>query len=170
MILELTCDYCDATIFRKECLFARSGPRAFCNRKCTGLWRRLNKSPDEKKAEKAAYDRAYREKNHDLIKAKKSAYFQRTYDPEKARVERKANMARHVEYCRRPEYRAKKHAYDIGYNARRNYGSFGEAFILLQQLENEVGSRMSDYEIRSQQGALNKAQQRKRDLYAKNTR
>lgn len=33
------------------------------------------------KEEKASYDRAYRAKNRERLRVKKSAYFQRTYDP-----------------------------------------------------------------------------------------
>ena len=62
--------------------------------------------------EKRLYDAAYRKKNLAMLKAKKRAYFKRTYDPVKAAIGRKARMARHVAYCRRPEYREWKRAYD----------------------------------------------------------
>lgn len=152
---------------RRKVLFIRSGPHSFCDRTCSGLNRRQHKSDNEKRAAKSAYDRIYRKKNRREIKRKKREHFQRTYDPIKAAIERKKNMARHVEYCRRPEYRKKKHGYDIGYNARRRYGPFAEVAIVLRKVEAEVEKRMSKYDIRIQQGTLNKAQTRKKALYEK---
>jgi hypothetical protein len=40
-----------------------------------------------------------------MLKAKKRAYFERTYDPRKAAVERKKRMHLHVAYCREPRYK-----------------------------------------------------------------
>ena len=97
-----------------------------------------------------------------MLKAKKSAYFQRTYDPEKARIERVANMARHVEYCRQPEYKAKKHVYDKRRYANENFGLFAGVYMVLSDLEKEIDSRASDYEIRKANGTLNKKLQRRR--------
>lgn len=69
------------------------------------------KTIEEKIALKAAYDRDYRKKNAVRIKADHAAYFQRTYDPVKAAIERKKKMPVHVEYCRQPIYRAYKQGY-----------------------------------------------------------
>jgi hypothetical protein len=166
----LECDFCDAPIVRREASFAKYGPRAFCDRQCFCQWRRKNKTAGQKKAEKAAYDREYRARNAERLRKIKADYFQRTYDPVAAAVERKKTMPRHVEYCRRPEYRRKKHVYDIKRRNRLQFGPFADCAILLRDLESEIGKRMSDYEIRLQQGTLNKAQIRKRALYAKNRR
>lgn len=164
MMLTLQCEWCGATVMRTECVFLRNGPHVFCGRKCSSERRQQHKTDSQKRAAKADYDREYRAQNLRRIRRKKKAYFQRTYDPAKAAVERKKNMPRHVEYCRSPEYRKWKHRYDVKYNAKRAYGDFGESFILLKKIENEVGKRMSDYEIRLQQGTLNKRQTRTKQL------
>ena len=48
-------------------------------------------------------------------------------------------MPKHVEYCRRPEYKAWKHEYDIQ-KAAEEFGEFGEAWRLLLDLEKEIRS------------------------------
>jgi hypothetical protein len=95
------------------------------------------------KAQKAAYDRQYRKKNRLRLKAEKAAYFQRTYDPFKAAIERKKKMPKHVEYCRRPQYRAYKHDYDINRRASL-YGPFVEAYKLLKELMREIKRQEPD--------------------------
>lgn len=142
---------------------AREGRRLFCGRVCMGLAKRINKTKAQKVVEKAAYDAEYRRKNRAMLKAKKAEYFQRTYDPAQAAIKRKARMARHIEYCRRPEYKAWKSAYDRAYRAKSDFGPFWEAAMLLQQIEEEVASRMSKYEIYSVNGTLNKALRRRRE-------
>jgi hypothetical protein len=139
----------------------RKNAPMFCDKDCFGLSRRLHKTVEKKKLEKKLYDQKYRAKNLDRIKANKRAYFQRTYDPEKAAVERKKNMARHVEYCRRPEYRAKKRDYDKVYRAKQEAGEFWESYLLIQEIEKEIYSRMSWYEIHRENGQLNKATKRR---------
>ena len=76
----------------------------------------------QKVAEKRLYDMAYRAKNLERIKAGKRAYFQRTYDPREAAVERKKRMHLHVAYCRQPRYKAWKREYDRKYRASE-YGA-----------------------------------------------
>ena len=134
----------------------------YCGRECAGLGRRNGKTQAEKRAEKAAYDREYRAKNLSAIKAKKHAHFKANYDPEKARVDRAENMARHVAYCRRHEYKAKKHVYDKRRYASE-FGPFAETYMVLSDLQKEIDSRASDYEIRQANGTLNKKQQRRRE-------
>lgn len=117
------------------------------------------------KEEKAAYDREYREKNRDLLKAKKAAYYQRTRDPEKERIIRKANMARHVAYCRTDEYRAKKKAYDSERRFKA-YGPFEEVARLLDAVEKEINSQASRYEIYKAKGYFTRsAIKRRRELW-----
>ena len=113
------------------------------------------------KLEKRIYDMAYRKKNRAMLKAKKAAYFQRTYDPAKAAVERKKRMPLHVAYCRQPRYKAWKRQYDRNYRARE-YGPFADAYLLIVNLNREIKGRMSNYEIRSQNETLNKRQSRTR--------
>jgi hypothetical protein len=50
-------------------------------------------------------------------------------------------MPYHVEYCRQPEYRRNKKEYDEKYHAKKKYGEYWEAAILLNKLENEIDNR-----------------------------
>lgn len=95
------------------------------------------------KAEKAAYDKEYRRKNRAMLKSKKAAYFQLTYDPVRAAKERKKTMARHIEYCRRPEYKKKKFTYDRKRESAQ-YGEFAECREILKVLMKEIKRQEPD--------------------------
>ncbi len=145
----------------------RAGKPLYCNKTCAGIARRRAAplTDAERRAAKSLYDAQRRTELADRIKAEKAAYFQRTYDPAKAAIERKATMPRHVEYCRRPEYRKKKAEYD-----RRKrfeaYGPFADAAMLLEDLETEISSRASRYEIYIANGRFTRsAQRRRRELW-----
>ena len=142
------------------------GAPIYCGRECSGLARRLANPPiaTERKAAKAEYDRQYRAKNAASRKAKKAAYFKRTYNPAQAAVERKARSHLHVAYCQRPEYKAWKRDYDKRHLAKKDFGEFAEAALLLRGIEQEIDARMTRYEIYQTNGTLNKAQTRRRAL------
>lgn len=95
------------------------------------------------KAEKAAYDREYRKRNRERIKANHAAYFQRTYDPVKAAKERKKKMPQHVEYCRQDWYKAYKRKYDRKRRAAR-FGAFAGAYAMLRKLQKEIKKQEPD--------------------------
>jgi len=167
--VRFNCAHCGCEAERTAGHVNRSrklGLSLYCSMKCSGLGRRLKNPPTkaEKIAAKAAYDAEYRAKNEAAIKAKKQAYFKATYDPKKAAIERKKTMPRHVEYCRRPEYRKGKSQYDRKYRAVKQFGPFAEAFLMLQYVEAEVSSRATNYEIRYANDTYNKTQRRKRAL------
>jgi hypothetical protein len=132
---------------------------------CAGFGRRLAVQPtlQEKIAAKAEYDRLYRERNRGKLKAKKAEYHQATYDPDAAAVVRKRRMPHHIEYCRRPEYREWKSQYDKEYLARKQFGPFAQAALILRDLEQEVLTRASRYQIDLDAGRLNKCKLRKRE-------
>jgi hypothetical protein len=137
------------------------GARLFCDRWCFGASLRKGKTKAQKVAEKRLYDMAYRTKNRQMLKAKKRAYFERTYDPRKAAVERKKRMHLHVAYCRQPRYKAWKRQYDQQYRAME-YGPFADAYLLAVNLNREIKSKATNYEIRIQNQTLNKKQARTR--------
>lgn len=169
MNLPMCCSFCGATFLRPAQYVFRASVDVFCSRAHFCEFRKLHKTGEQKKAEKSTYDREYRAKNLRILKKKKHEYFRRTYDPEKARIERKANMPRHLAYCRRPDYRKWKVGYDAKYRAKRHYGDFAACDLILRKIEKAVASKMSDYEIRLQQGTLNKRQTRRKALYESNT-
>lgn len=144
----------------------RIGAPVYCGKECGGHGRRKGLSEAEKKQAKRLYDMEYRASNRALLKKKKRAYHERTYDPKAAAIKRAVLMPRHVEYCRRPEYRAKKHEYDVKRIAKVAYGPFAEAFLTLRAIEREVHERASDYDVRLANGTLNKKIQRSRDAAA----
>ena len=165
--IELSCAHCGFThlfeVSRVNRAKANSAP-LYCGKDCAGLARRVFKTPEQKKAEKAAYDAKRRIDLADRIKAEKAARHKATYDPAKASIERKARMHKHVAYCQRPEYRAWKSAYDARRRAKQNFGEFADAFLLLQDVEREIEGRATKYEIYQQNKTLNKAQTRRRSL------
>jgi len=140
----------------------RKGAPLFCDRKCAGLGRRIEKTAAQRKEEKRLYDLAYREKNRDWLTMYKQMAYQRDKDPVKEAAYRKRFAERHKEYCRTPEYRAWKQQYDKQHRAKNIYGEFSEAFLLLMEIEQEVESRASNYDIRGINGTRNKTQERKR--------
>jgi hypothetical protein len=152
----------------------KAGMNLYCGRVCAGIGRRKDypigpRNPDWKQL-KSAYDREYRDKNRERLKAEKAAAYKIAgplkRDKEKAyRVQR---MPKHVEYCRQPEYRAYKEKYDRKRRAVKQFGTeFADAFLVLQQVENEIDSRIDRNEIYRQNGTVNKIQQRRREYERK---
>ncbi len=131
--------------------------KIFCNLQCAGAGKRLNRSEEEKKLIKADYDRKFRELNADKIKLAKHEYFKKTYNKEAAAIERKKNMPRHVEYCRRPEYKEKKKQYDKIHAAKRFYGEYWESALIIDSIEELI----DDKEVRQINNLHNKTQKRK---------
>lgn len=132
----------------------------YCSRVCSGLAHRKHRSDEEKRALKSAYDAKRRIDEAEKIRATKREYHKRSYDPVKAAAERALKMPRHAEYCRRPEYKAWKAKYDEQYRAKKMFGPFWESAMLLADVETEVLSRASRYEIDLQNGKLNKRKRR----------
>lgn len=141
----------------------RRGNALYCGRTCGGLGRRKWKTEEQKSEEKAVYDMLYRANNAQMLKEKKAAHFQATYDPVVAALKRKKTMPRHVEYCRRPEYKEWKQEYDRRYRAEQEYGEFADAFLLVTDINREILERATRYEIDLENGKLGKAQRRKRE-------
>lgn len=164
--IQIECAYCGKLAFKPSGGVNRSrriGAPIFCGRVCSGLGRRSGKSLEQRKAEKKEYDAQRRAELADQLRVAKREYHKRTYDPIKAATARKARMPYHVEYCRRPEYRAWKRDYDRQYRAKQDYGPFWESFILMMDIRSECLRQMTDYEIRIAKGTFGKSQQRKRD-------
>lgn len=162
---EVSCSWCGSIAFLENGHINRSrleGRNIYCGRACSGLARRCGKTKEQKVAEKAEYDKSYREKNRDLLRAQKAEYHKRTYDPEIAKVYRKKRSKQHVEYCRKPAYRAWKREYDRRHRAVKFYGDYAPAFLALQELSKEILTRATRTEIGVQNGKLTKSQNRKR--------
>ena len=143
----------------------RNGQPLYCGRRCAGIARQQVRTVEEQKEIKRLYDAARRTRLRERLKAQRAAYFQRTYNPAEAAVKRHERMPYHVEYCRQPQYKKKKAGYDRKRRAAE-YGDFAEAYLLLLGVDREVNSRSSDYEIRLQNGTLNKTTRRRRDYTA----
>jgi hypothetical protein len=156
--MRFTCEQCGKPFECAPAQKGRHGMRIFCSIECCGLSRRKYKTAAQKKAEKAAYYREYKRKNRRRIKARKRAYHLRTYDPAKARIDRKKNMARHVEYCRQPAYKKWKAEYDRRYRSTKLYGEYAEAFLTLQEVQHEILKRASRHQIDQENEKVNKTQ------------
>lgn len=139
-----------------------AGLNLYCNRRCSGLGRRLGKTKAQKREEKRLYDIEYQAKNRETRLAQKREYHKRTYDPVKAAEVRKARMPYHIEYCRQPAYKAWKREYDRRYRASE-FGEFAEAYRLTIDLNREIRGRATNAEIKYQNGCTNKSQRRERE-------
>ena len=160
------CGYCGAAVQQSQSAIRRAireGKPLYCDRDCAGMARRV--PPEQKKEAKRVYDARLRVEKAAELSVKRAAAYQRNRDPVKERERRSKNMGRHVEYCRRPEYRAYKSGYDRQYRAEE-YGEYAEAYLLLLDLEREIRSRATWYERRKAQGYFTRsAQQRRRELW-----
>lgn len=164
--MEFNCAHCGDQADRPAGHVNRArarGMNIYCSLECSGLGRRSEKTAEQKKEAKRLYDIEYRARDPEGRKALKAAYYQRTKDPVKEASKRKERMPLHVEYCRRPEYRAWKKSYDRKHRATKQYGEFADCFLLVMDIRDECLSRMTDYEIRVEKGTINKALKRKRD-------
>lgn len=167
MLVEVVCPHCGVTATKEVGAVNRArrlGYAVYCSRTCSGLARRLERSGDELRSLKAAYDVEYRARNLETIRQKKAARFQRTYDPSKAREHRKARMPYHVEYCRRyyadPVKKQEKVEYDIRVRGAQ-YADYFEAWRLLIELEREIRTRLPDkYERAKARGYYDKFKER----------
>lgn len=161
-----SCHHCGAVVKQPQNSIRRAireGKPLYCDRVCSGMARRVPLG--QKKEAKRVYDAQRRIDNVAEIRAQHAAYYQRTRDPAKERERRRANMGRHVEYCRRPEYRDYKADYDRELRANE-YGEYGEVYLLLLDLEREIRSRATGYERRRARGYYTRtAQQRRRELW-----
>jgi len=121
-------------------------------------------SDAERKEAKRIYDAKRRKDKAAEIKAAKAAWYAANHDREKEREYRRKNMHKHVEYCQRPEYKEWKKEYDKQYRARKKFGDFADAALLLRDIENEITKQATRYEIYLTNGTINKAQIRRRQL------
>lgn len=163
--MKHTCPHCNIEFEVKKIYLNRAnkiGAPRYCSKKCSGLARRYNKTREQRISEKSEYDRQYREKNRELIKQKKHEHFIKTYDPTQAALDRKKTMPRHIEYCRRPEYKANKITYDMEFRAKKLYGENWESAILIQQINKKLVEMADKAELRTIQGTNNKSKKRKR--------
>lgn len=165
------CKQCGAPVLQKAGAINRAlkhGKPLYCDRVCAGLSRRhlVPLSEAERKEAKRMYDAKRRSDLGDDIRAQKRAFYHATKHDRKElyAAQRKARAHLHAEYIRRPEYRAWKANYDRAYCARKDFGEFAEAALLLRQIDSEIEGRASNYEIRLQNGTLNKALSRRRAL------
>lgn len=148
----------------------KAGLKLYCGRVCAGIRRRKESPVSPRnpnwKTLKAAYDKQRREKHGDRIRAEKRAYYAKVgpLRRDQEREIRKARMPNHIEYCRQPAYRIKKEKYDRKRRATLQFGpEFAEPFLILQQIENEIDSRIDRNEIYRQNGVVNKSVQRRRE-------
>lgn len=160
-MIRCNCDYCGKEIEKTTGHYNRAkklGAGVFCNKQCSSANRKIARTDEEKKEIKKAYDAKY--KNRDYVKQKKREYFARDYaaNPEKYKKERQRRYKAHLKYLQRPEYKQYKKQYDRKYRAEQIFGEFGEAAVMLYDLENEIDVRVAKFE----QNNYNKSQKRKR--------
>lgn len=171
-----TCTHCGETFERRrehaERTLAKTGGRIYCTMKCHGASRRVHRSDEEKKRRKAEYDRQYRAKNLESIKAKKRAHYLANHDRFMAMwaerradpAYREAHAAYKREYQARPGWKEHKRQYDRRSRAVRLHGEeWAEAYLALLELNEEVNERIDRSDLYVQRGYYNKAQGRRRE-------
>jgi len=160
--MKINCAQCGKEADKRagdvERLRAR-GYKLYCSLRCSGLASRKYWTKAQRTEGKRLYDIAYRKKNAERIAKQKKAWQIANYDPEKQRIYNKKNSQRHVEYCRRPEYKAYKHQYDMDRRAKQ-FGPFAEAYKLELSLRREIRERINKHESNQEKGTINKRQAR----------
>lgn len=149
------CEECGER-FARQPAQARRSAHKYCSPACAGAAKRINKSAEQKKTEKAAYDAAYRQTNRATLKQKKAAYFARTYDPDAARIARASKADQHAAYIRTyyadPKRKAEKVAYDADRRAAL-FGPYSGAYKVYLLLKQRVLQQLPDkYERAKAQG------------------
>jgi hypothetical protein len=159
--LIMTCNYCKKELIKTKSAINRAliiNAPLYCNKTCSGLAKRLNRTTEEKKALKSIYDKNFRKINAEKIKKSKHDYYKNTYDPIKASIDRKKRSNEHLEYCRQPKYKVYKKEYDKKYLAKKLFGEFWESALLIRDIEYEYNQQ----EVRQINNLHNKSQKRKR--------
>jgi hypothetical protein len=168
--LEFSCAQCGRVGEKTSGHVRRSrkiGAPIYCDRACAGLARRTDsRTPEQKRADKRAYDMEYRNRNREALKAKHAEYYAKVGPTQRDRERevRRKRMPLHVEYCRQPEYRKKKQSYD---EQRRSkiYGPFAECHRLLVLLKREIVNRCPNYYERHTETIKERAKNAKRRKY-----
>ncbi len=161
-----TCQHCNKQFERAIGALnraKRAGAPLYCGMKCSELGRRANKPKAQRRKEKAEYDKARRNELRDEIREQKRAAYYANHKESlgKHAKYRKKRMPKHVEYCRRPEYKEKKVEYDRKHRAAE-YGEFAETYLLLLEVEKEIRSRATSYERRVANGYYTRSAQARR--------
>lgn len=159
--MKIVCAYCNKESERQAGHVNRAiklNSPLFCNRTCAGLNRRKNLTDEQKKQIKKEYDVAYRAKNLEVKRKKAHEYHKKTYDPQKAAIERKAKMHLHIARMRQPKWVEYKKNYDKKRQAQMRYGELWECFLLVE----EIQSQYDDREVRQINNLHNKSIKRKR--------
>lgn len=147
----------------------RIGAPLYCSQACSGLAHRSEPVPVEvKRKAKQRYDRARRNGplRQRILDEKRAAYRALTHDERheqylRARARREADpdlAAAYREACVKarntPEWKAHKREYDRRWRAATEFGDgpLADAFVLLQELIDEVNSRIHRPDIYHQKG------------------
>lgn len=132
------------------------GVLKYCSRVCSGLARRIERTDEQKRAIKKAYDKIY----HQTEKKKESARIYNQTPAGRATQKRNRDQQKedHLQYCRTPEYREWKKQYDELYNAKIAFGEFAECSLILEKICNIVDNR----EAVKLKGTYGKSTKRKR--------
>lgn len=158
-MIKTSCDFCGKEIEKNIGCFNRArklNRGVYCNRTCSGLGRRKNRTKEELREMDKKRTARYKAKNIEVIRKRNREYWRKNYNPQKAKEARIRN--KHSEYCRTPEYRKYKQEYDRKYRANKNYGEFADAWLTLLEIEKEIDNR----EAKAQNSIINKTQRRKR--------
>ncbi len=168
--MTFRCDHCREAFEAPKAQRGRGTCKhIYCGKRCTGLARRVPSTKAQRRANKAAYDKAYREATAEKRKANHAEWFRRTYSYEKGKAARRARREEHRRYIAAynadPANKAAKQAYDLALRAAE-YGPFADAWRILLDLEREIRRMVPDkYERLKARGYYDRenAQRRRRN-------
>lgn len=122
------------------------GVNVFCSKQHFYESRRIQRSDEEKKRIKTEYDDKYR--RLEKVKIKKAEYFKKDYakNPDKYKKERQRRYTAHLKYLQTDGYKKWKADYDKKYLAKKHFGEFAEAAIILTEIEKIIDSKKVKYE------------------------
>lgn len=138
----------------------KMGLNVYCDRKCSGLGRRDERTEEEKKRAKAEYDKKYLARNFEKRKRQAQEYNASPAGRAMQKRNREKFKESHLEYCRTEKYKQWKKQYDKQHLAKKKYGEFWESAIILNEIDTII--QPEKYNIRLEKGTFNKSQKRKR--------
>lgn len=173
-----TCDHCGAESWRQIGSLNRArrtgAGKVYCSKTCSAAARRTDtRSPEQRRADRKAWDAQHRAANRvEINQRKKAAYYRdhdkykayfaarraaRRADPETAEADRQYKR----EYQARPGWREHKRQYDRKYRCERELGpEWGAVKVALLELEEAVDARSTHYQRARAKGTVNKKKQR----------
>lgn len=164
--LTLVCDTCNRRFHRTPAQQAQATKlgcvHTYCSRACGAVAKRTWKTKEQRIAEKAAYDLKRRKRYAAWLRTEKKRKYEEAKATDlaalrtKQKAYRDATKQQHLNYLRKPEYRAKKKTYDARLRASV-YGPYAECYRLYVELKKEIVARVPSWYERHTETVLERS-------------